>query len=97
MTKKSVLEQLYKNLGFIRARFMVKHLSLFGSVARDQAGAESDVNILVSFENKAGFDVLRDLKIYLEVLLSATVNLVTEKAMCPQIRSSIEKELINVA
>lgn len=97
MTKNAVLERLYKNLKFIRSRFGVKHLSIFGSIARDQAREKSDVDILVSFEKKASFDAFMDLKFYLEELLSTSVDLVTEKAMRPEIRSSIEKELINVA
>jgi len=97
MTKKAVLDRLYKNVDFIRSQFGVRHLSVFGSVARDQAKAESDVDILVSFEKKASFDAFMDLKFYLEEILSISVDLVTEKAMRPEIRSSVEKELINVA
>jgi len=37
------------------------------------------------------------LKFYLEELFAVPVDLVTDKAMRPEIRSSIEKELINVA
>ncbi len=36
-------------------RFRVKSLYLFGSVARDDAGAESDVDLLVEFESPPGF------------------------------------------
>lgn len=96
MTKQTILELLNKNLDTIRTRFGVRHLSIFGSVARDEALAGSDVDILVSFE-KASFDSFMDLKFYLEDLFAAPVDLVTDKAMRPEIRSSIEKELVNVA
>jgi predicted nucleotidyltransferase len=97
MTKQAVLEQLNKNLLTIQKRFGVRHLSIFGTVARDQTQPQSDVDILVSFEKPASFDTFMDLKFYLEDLFAASVDLVTEKAMRPEIRDSIEKELINVA
>jgi predicted nucleotidyltransferase len=97
MTKQTILELLNKNLDSIRNQFGVRHLSIFGSVARDEAKVGSDVDVLVSFEHKASFDAFMDLKFYLEELFAVPVDLVTDKAMRPEIRSSIEKELINVA
>jgi predicted nucleotidyltransferase len=97
MNKQAIIKRLCGNLEYIKTRFDVRELSIFGSVARGQAGAESDVDILVSFESKASFDKFMDLKFYLEELLANSVDLVTDNALRPQIRSSIEKELINVA
>ena len=97
MTRQAVLEKLESNISDIRRQFSVKALSLFGSVARDEAERQSDVDVLVEFTEKSSFDLFMDLKFYLEELLGAGVDLVTDKALRPQIRESIEKELINVA
>ena len=97
MTRQAVLEKLESNIGDIRRQFSVKELGLFGSVARDEAGQKSDVDVLVEFVEKSSFDLFMDLKFYLEELLGAGVDLVTNKALRPQIRESIERELINVA
>ena len=97
MTRQAVLEKLESNIGDIRRQFSVKALGLFGSVARDEAERQSDVDVLVEFTEKSSFDLFMDLKFYLEELLGAGVDLVTDKALRPQIRESIEKELINVA
>jgi len=43
------------------------------------------------------FDGFMDLKFYLEDLLHKQVDLVTEQALRPQLRSAIEEELIHVA
>ncbi len=69
MDKQTVLAQLKAHLGEMRERFSVKTLSLFGSVARNEAASTSDVDVLVSFEKKADFDIFMDLKFYLEELL----------------------------
>jgi hypothetical protein len=81
----------------IRQRFSVRRLSVFGSVVRDEASEGSDVDVLVVFDRKATFDLFMDLKFYLEELLGAGVDLVTDKALRPQVRRTIEQELIHVS
>lgn len=97
MDKQTVLERLEANAEQIRQRFSVRALSVFGSVARDAGGDTSDVDVLVAFEQKASFDGFMDLKFYLEDLLGTAVDLVTEKALRPQMRQRIKQELIRVA
>ena len=57
----------------------------------------SDLDFLVEFEGRAGFDKYMDLKFFLEDLLDAKVDLVTRKALKSRLRPYIEKEAINVA
>ena len=77
------------------ARFGVRSLAVFGSVARDQ-GADSDVDVLVEFAQPASFAGFTDLKFFLEDLLGVAVNLVTRKALKPRLRPAVEKEAIHV-
>ncbi len=84
-------------MGEIRQRFSVRALAIFGSTARDEALDDSDVDVLVVFDCKASFDLFMDLKFYLEELLGREVDLVTDKALRPQVRRAIERELIHVA
>jgi len=74
----------------------VKSLALFGSFARGEGGAESDIDILVEFKGKASFGQYMDLKFLLEGLLDRPVDLVTSQALRPQLRPRIEKEAIRV-
>jgi uncharacterized protein len=97
MSRKMVLSKLRKNIRVIRRQFAVKGLSVFGSVARNQATRSSDIDVLVEFKDKATFDLFMDLKFYLEDILGVKVDLVTDKAIRPEIRKSIEQEMINVA
>lgn len=75
-------------------RFGVKRLALFGSVARGEARPDSDVDVLVAFEGRATFDRYMDLKLWLEDLLGRRVDLVTERALKPRMRSQIEREAV---
>ena len=55
----------------LRTRLGVYQLSLFGSVARDEARDDSDVDVMVAFFSTPPFTSLMELKDYLEQRLSA--------------------------
>ena len=78
-------------------KFDVKSLAIFGSVARDEAGPESDVDILVEFAKPIGLFEFVRLKIYLENLLQRKVDLVTPDALKERMREQILKEAIRAA
>jgi uncharacterized protein len=77
--------------------FGVRSLSLFGSTARDEASADSDVDLLVEFEGTATFDAFMDVKLHLEAALGCRVDLATRKALRERLRPGIEREAILVA
>jgi uncharacterized protein len=75
----------------------VKSLAVFGSVARGDATASSDIDVLVEFSRPVGlFEFIR-LKYYLEELTSCRVDLVTRDAIRPSMREDILKEAVYVA
>ena len=81
----------------LRERFGVKSLRLFGSVARDEASEQSDVDVLVDFdETPSLFGFLR-LRGYLQDLLGAKVDLITESGLKERARPYVEKDALNVA
>ena len=96
MNKEQILSLLAEHQNDLD-RYGVKSLALFGSVVRDEAGADSDIDMLVEFKGRATFDAYMDLKFYLEELLGKPVDLVTQKALRPQLRPRIERELVYVS
>ena len=97
MKKQTALHLLQDHKEVMRQRFGVRQLSLFGSTVRDQARESSDVDVLVEFDGPATSDRYFGLQFYLEDLLGCPVDLVTEKALRPELRPHIEKEAIRVA
>ena len=57
---------------------------------------DSDVDVVVSFDGPATSSRYFGVQFYLEDLLHTPVDLVTEKAMRPELRSYIEREAIDV-
>lgn len=78
-------------------RFGVRSLSLFGSVARDEARSGSDVDVLVEFDGPTTFDGHMGLLVYLEDLLGCRVDVVTAKGLKPRLRPLIDQDLVRVA
>ena len=95
MDRQAVLERLSANAGELHA-LGARSLSLFGSFARDEAGAESDVDLLVDLD-KHTFDRYMDLKIRLEDLLGRHVDLVLVEKLKPRVRDQILREAIRAA
>ena len=96
MRRTEVLAILKAHLEDLRS-FGVSSLSLFGSVARDEAVAESDVDLLVGFEAAPTFSGYMKLRILLEDLLGAKVDLVTESGLRERVRPYVERDAIRVA
>lgn len=74
----------------------VKSLSLFGSVARNQANSNSDIDILVELDNSIGFFEFFQIKHYLEAILETSVDLGTVEALKEHVRQPILDDLIHV-
>lgn len=69
MKRSEILRRLKACESEIRARFGVERLGLFGSAARDQLAADSDVDILVKFAGPERYDNYLGLRATLEQLL----------------------------
>ena len=69
--------------------FHVATLSLFGSVARNEAKASSDVDLLVEFSQPVGLFTLARLQIYLEKLLGCAIDLGTPDSLKPYMQDLV--------
>lgn len=96
MKQEEVLAKIAKNRTRLDA-FGVKSLSLFGSVARNEATSESDLDLLVEFDGQVTFDRFMDTKFFLEDLLGVKVDLVMQDALRPRLKPYIMQDLIHVA
>ena len=77
-------------------RFGVVDLALFGSVVRDEATSESDLDVLVRFDGPADSRRYFGVQFYIEDLLGCPVDLVTDKALRPELRPYVEAQAVRV-
>lgn len=83
---------LKKHKPALRKRFKVKKIGIFGSYVRGEERKASDVDILVELYEPIGWEFV-DLKEFLEKILGVSVDLVTVKALKPQLKEIILKEV----
>ena len=96
MNRTDVLQKLAASKPELFRLHGVTRLALFRSVARDSARADSDVDILVSFDGPATSSRYFGVQFFLEDLLGRRVDLVTDKALRPELRPYIEREAVHV-
>jgi len=80
----------------LRQKYHVDNIAIFGSYAREEQSGESDVDILVEFTRPVGFVTFMKLENYLGEVIGRKVDLVTRKALKPNIGKTILRELVNV-
>ena len=96
MKRIDALKLLAEHKPELMRRFGVTDLALFGSTVRDAAGEDSDVDILVAFDGPATSERYFGVQFYLEDLLGHPVDLVTDKALRPELRPYVEREAVHV-
>jgi predicted nucleotidyltransferase len=96
MNRARALELLAQSKPILADRYGVVDLALFGSTVRDAARADSDLDILVAFDGPATSQRYFGVLFYLEDLFGCPIDLVTDKALRPELRPYIEKEAVHV-
>jgi hypothetical protein len=92
-TKKDVVSIIRRHQDKIKA-FGVKKLGLFGSFVRNEQNIESDIDLLVEFEEgQKTFDNFMQLSFLLEELLKWPVELITVESVSPYLRPYITQEV----
>jgi predicted nucleotidyltransferase len=97
MKRADVLRKLRAERDNLRERFGVESLALFGSVARDEAGPDSDVDVLVDFNRPITLFDLVAVQQHLERCLGVRrVDLVPRDSVYPAFRDGILREALHV-
>ncbi|OGS45241.1 MAG: nucleotidyltransferase [Elusimicrobia bacterium RIFOXYD2_FULL_34_15] len=90
---KQTKEILKKYKPILKSKYGVKEIGIFGSYARGEASKKSDIDILVNFSRPIGLAFV-NLSFYLNKILHKKVDLVTNRALKPQLKDKILKEVV---
>ena len=93
-------EELRDQLSAIRPsieeEYGVQEIGLFGSYVRNEHTEESDLDVVVSFDEPVGlFDLVR-LENELAERLGIDVDLVTKNSLKPRVRASVDEDVVYV-
>lgn len=92
ITGDAILEELRRQKSELSRTYHIRSIGIFGSFARGEERDDSDIDILVSFDRPVGWAVF-SLERELEGSFGRRVDLVTQDALKPELRSSILSEL----
>jgi len=95
ISSETVVDRIVANKKVLET-FPVRHLWLFGSLARGDEEAR-DIDLLVEFEKPPSLVSFIQLKATLEEILQAPVDLVSKNGCSPRFLQAIQNELRDVA
>ena len=97
MTEKAdIVAVLRAALPDLKRRWPIRSLAVFGSVARGEAGAASDLDVLVEFSRPLGISEFLALEDALSALAQRRVDLVTRAALKRYIGRRVLDEAISL-
>lgn len=94
MSLDQIRKKIARNKKALVQKYRIKRIGVFGSYARRENNAKSDLDIVVEFSRTPDIFQFIDLEKALGALLGKKVDLVTKKALKPLIKQQILKETI---
>jgi len=88
------IEEIKDTLIKVLKKYGVKRAALFGSIARGEATKDSDIDLLIEFEERKSLLDLVGLKLELQELLGREVDIITYKSIHPLLKERILNEQV---
>lgn len=80
----------------LKKKYKLKEIAIFGSYIRGEQKINSDIDILVEFEDVPDLLKFIELEQYLETLFNIKVDLVRKAAIRPEIKQNVLSEAVQV-
>ncbi|MCX6243167.1 MAG: nucleotidyltransferase domain-containing protein [Bacteroidetes bacterium] len=93
--KENITNLLKANKLDLLARYHLKSIGIFGSFTREDFKDDSDIDILIDYEQPIGIEFI-DLAEELEKILNLKVDLVSKNGVKPKYLEEIQKDLVYV-
>jgi predicted nucleotidyltransferase len=93
-TRNEILDVIRGLMPEFKTHYNVKRIGLFGSALRGEQGPASDIDLLVEFQSPIGLFKFLELEELLAERLGAKVDLVSKKALKPEIGRAILSEVV---
>lgn len=95
-TRDQILTYLAQNKNLFREKYHIVRIGFFGSYARGDQNLNSDIDLLVEFEENTQdlYDLKLQIKEFVKTSLGIEVDICREKYIKPRFKSSILKETV---
>ena len=92
--RQEIIDRLRALKPEILKEYNVSGLELFGSLAREEHGPESDIDILVDFTPDADMFDLVGLGLFLEDKLKVKVDIIPKRSLRPELKNTVLSEAV---
>jgi uncharacterized protein len=98
-TRDEIISFIARNKNLLRKKFYITKIGIFGSYARGEQNKDSDIDLIVEFEDNTPnlYDLKLDIKELFRSKLGIEVDICREKYIKPRIKEEILKETIYVS
>jgi predicted nucleotidyltransferase len=93
MKQDKIREEIHAQLPFLKEKYRVKKIGVFGSAVRGEQKKGSDIDVLVEFKIPIGFFDFIRLEDFLSRTLHKKVDLISKKAIKPAVKKEIIQEV----
>jgi uncharacterized protein len=95
-TRDQILKFLSQNKKLFRDKYHIVRIGLFGSYARGEQNAKSDIDLLVEFEENTPdlYDLKIQLRDFFQIQLGIDIDICREKYIKPRFKNAILKETV---
>ena len=87
---------LREHMDELRARYGVRSIEIFGSYVRGEQSEDSDLDLLVEFEEPVGLLRISMLQVYLSDLLGIKVDVIPKDSLRRELWDSVSREAVRV-
>lgn len=94
-TLQAFRNQLKREKPYLKKKYGVQSLNIFGSYSRNEATPKSDIDVMVEFERPIGLEFV-DLAEELEEILGVKVDLVSKNGIKKRYYEEIKEDLVHV-
>ena len=96
LTRDEALRILRDHKAELAERFGVQEIALFGSTVRNEARPDSDVDILVAYDELPDWIAYFSVQPYLEELFGKSVDVCTSRELRDEMKARVEAEAVRV-
>jgi uncharacterized protein len=97
MTRTEAIDQLTRHANAIKAMGATS-LYLFGSIVRDEAKPDSDLDLFIDYDPDSRFSLIElvGIKLFLEERLGIETDVTTRDSLHPMMREGIERSALRI-
>lgn len=95
-TIEEISKILKENEDILKEKFKIKKIGIFGSYVRREQKEDSDLDILVEFEDPVSLFEFMDVEDFLTQILGVKVDLVSKNALKPRIGKHILEDVVYI-